>query len=86
MRSSCSCAARVHVDGKARAVAQRPGELRIDVEIEHAAVHAVGDLVGGETVEAIEPVGLIEPVLALQRRGFQRQQASSNPGSGENAA
>ena len=39
-RSSISRSARVHVDGKAVAVLQRPGELRVDLEVEHAVLAA----------------------------------------------
>ena len=65
-RSSISRSARVDVDRKAVAVLQRPGELRVDVEIEHAVLAAGRDLVDGEAVMAQQPVGLIKPVLALQ--------------------
>ena len=52
---------------------QRPGELGVDVEVEHAVLAAGGDLLDAEAVEAQQPVGLVEAVLALQRRRLERQ-------------
>ena len=44
-------------------------EFRVDVEIEHAIRHRGADLRQAEAVEPQHPVGLIEPVFALQRGG-----------------
>ena len=63
----------IHVDREAMAVLERPGELRIDLEVEHAVLGNARDLLRVEGVMAQEPVGLVEPVLALQRRRLQRQ-------------
>ena len=52
---------------------QRPGELRIDPEVEHAALAAVGDLLDLEAIEAEQPIRLIEPMLPHQRRTRERQ-------------
>ena len=82
MRSSSSRLAVFTSIGKASAVAQRPGELRIDVEIEHAVRQARGDLVGREAIEAEQPVGLIEPVFARERGGLAPAARGSHPGSG----
>jgi hypothetical protein len=60
----------VHVHGELLAVAQRPGELGVHGEIEVAARR---DLLGRELVEAHEPVGLVEPVLAQEGRLDQRK-------------
>ena len=51
------------IERKAVAVAQRPGQFRIDVERQHAC-GLVDDLAGVKTVKPHQPVGLIEPVLA----------------------
>ena len=56
----------VDVDGKALGMRQRPGQLRIDGERQHAVLG--DDLVLVEAVEAQQPVGLVEPVFAHQRR------------------
>ena len=64
----------VDVEREAVAVAQRPGELWIDVERQHRAV--VDDLTDIETVEPHQPVGLVEPMLAQQGRLNQRQSAA----------
>ncbi len=65
----------VDVEREALAVAQRPGELRIHVQRQHAVI-VIDDLVGVEAVEAHQPVGLIQPMLADQRRGAQRQRTA----------
>ena len=62
-RNSSCAAGGGDIERKAVAVAQRPGEFRIDVERQHAG-GLVDDLVRVETVEAHQPVGLVEPVLA----------------------
>src|ERR1700761_6983677 len=56
------------------AMAQRPGEFRIDVERQHAGVS--NDFVDAETVEAQQPVGLVKPVLADQGRGGERERVA----------
>ena len=61
----------VDVDRKEATVAQRPGELGIAVEVEHAVPVRVEDFLCVETVVAHQPVGLIEPVLAHQGRPAQ---------------
>ena len=53
---------------------ERPGELRVDIEVEHATLAA--DLRHLEAVEAQQPVGLVEPVLAHQGRSGRRQLAA----------
>ena len=53
----------VDVDRETLRVTQRPGELRVDLEVEVGG-GAVYDLVGAEAVEAHQPVGLIEAILA----------------------
>ncbi len=67
---------RVDVDGEPVAVGQGPGGLGVDREVEHAADVGAGDLLHPEAVEAQQPVGLVEPVLAHQRRLDQRQDAA----------
>ena len=51
------------IEREAVAVAQRPGQFRIDVERQHA-FGLVDDLAGVKTVKPHQPVGLVEPVLA----------------------
>ena len=46
-------------------MAQRPGELGVHVQRQHAILDA-DDLAGIETVEPHQPVGLVEPMLADQ--------------------
>ena len=48
-RSSISRSARVDVDRKAPAVVQRPGELGVDVRVEHAARRGGGDLLAARS-------------------------------------
>ena len=52
---------------------QRPGQLGVDVEVQHAAGRVGRDLLHLECVEAQQPVGLVQPMLALQRRRDRRQ-------------
>jgi hypothetical protein len=49
---------------------QRPGQLGVVLQRQEARLG--DDLVGAETVEPHQPVGLVEPVLAHQRRGLRR--------------
>jgi hypothetical protein len=75
----------VHVDREALAVGQRPGELRVDIERQHAGRSVGGrghDLVVLEAVEAHQPVGLVQPVLAHQRRRGKRQRGRAASGIG----
>lgn len=64
----------VDVEREFMTVPERPREFRIDVEIEERTLLA-DDLAGGESVMAHEPVGLVEPVFADERRGFGRKDA-----------
>ncbi len=51
---------------------QRPGELRVDIEREHTrCVGGANDIGRLKAVKAHQPVGLIEPVLAHQRRALE---------------
>ncbi|MOA00514.1 hypothetical protein D3C78_1198830 [compost metagenome] len=52
---------------------QRPGELRVDIEIEHAIAPDRGYLTDVEAIKAIQPVGLIKPVFTHERRLDERQ-------------
>ena len=72
-RSSSSRGARFRSTGKRSRMRQRPGQLGVDVERQHAVRGRRRDLVGLEAVEAHQPVGLVQPVLAHQRRRLQRQ-------------
>ena len=65
----------VHVQGKVLAVRERPGELRVHVEVEVARWRDARDLVHLEAVEPHQPVGLVEPVFPHQGRLHQRQHA-----------
>ena len=76
---------RVDVDGKPVAIGECPGGLGVDGEVEHAAHVGAGDLLHTETVKAQQPVRLIEPVLAHQRRLDQRQGCGWHRGMGEKA-
>jgi hypothetical protein len=53
------------------AVLQRPGELRIDREIEHAAFAPFGDLLDRETVMPQQPIGLVERFSRMSGGGFR---------------
>ena len=59
----------VDVDGEGGAVAQGPREFGIEIEVE-GGVLFVGDFGDGVAVEAQEPVGLVESVLANEGWGF----------------
>ena len=64
----------VHVEREEVAMLQRPGELRVDVERQIAALfRRARHLARGIAVKAHHPVGLVEPVLAEQRRADERQ-------------
>ena len=58
------------VDREEVAVAEGPGELGVDVEIEVRVVLG-GDFMDVESIEAHEPVGLVEAVLADEGRSFE---------------
>ena len=62
----------VEVDRKALRVRQRPRSLGIEVKRQHAA-GLRRNLVGGKAIEAQQPVGLVQPVLAQQRRRLRGQ-------------
>ena len=66
---------RVEVDREAIRVAQRPCQLGVDVQVEHAALprNVCHDFLHVEPVEPQQPVGLVQAVLAQQRRRAQRQ-------------
>ena len=69
----------VDVDREAVAKLERPGELGVDVERQHAVVVGrADDLRRREAVEAHQPVGLVEPVLAHQRRALERQHGAAS--------
>ena len=77
----------VEVDRKTLAVRQRPGQLGVHVQRQHAGLAAwvalAGrhDLVVGEAVKAHQPVGLVQPVLA--HRGWRGQwQGAGRVGDG----
>ena len=53
---------------------QRPGQLGIDLQVE-VRIGVVDDLVHLELIEAQEPIRLVKPVLAHQRRSRQGWQA-----------
>ena len=74
-RAAAARAGRVEVDRKALAVRQRPGQLRIHVERQHAARPPPTISSCRKAVEAHQPVGLVQAVLAQQRRRLQRQRA-----------
>src|SRR3546814_7784411 len=66
----------VDVDRKRLAPLQRPGELGIDGEVEHSPARTLHDLGALEAIKAQQPVGLVKPVLAHQRRPHRRQVAA----------
>ena len=64
----------VHVDRKIFAVLERPGELGVDVERQHALViRRALHLLRRKAVEAHQPVGLVQAMFAHQRRTLERQ-------------
>lgn len=63
----------VDVDGKLRAMAQRPREFRVEREVEVRRIGA-DDFADCEIVESQQPVGLVKPVLAHERRRPDGQQ------------
>ncbi|MNV44161.1 hypothetical protein D3C71_1359100 [compost metagenome] len=65
----------VQVDRKTLAVRQRPGQLGVHVQRQHALLRCRHDLVVGEAVKAHQPVGLVQPVLAHRGWRGQRQGA-----------
>ena len=73
-RSSISKGAAVHVHREQPVVLDGPAAFRVEIGVE-ALVVLIQYLVGLELVEPQQPVGLIEPVLAQQRRlGVERGQ------------
>ena len=65
----------VQVHRKTLAVRQRPGQLGVHVQRQHAHLRGGNDLIVGEAVKAHQPVGLVQPVLAHRGRRGQRQGA-----------
>ena len=59
---------RVHFHGKEVQVVDGPVRLRIEVEVEEGVL-LVDDLGDVEAIEAQQPVGLVEPVLAVELDG-----------------
>ena len=55
----------VDIEREQRAMLQRPGELRVYLEIEETILNR--DLARVEAIKSYQPIGLIEPVLAHQR-------------------
>ncbi len=55
----------VHIDGEETPVPQGPGQLGVRLEVQVGLLRA-DQFAGGEAVEAHEPVGLVEAVLADQ--------------------
>ena len=83
-RSSMLRRRAVDVDREALAILERPGELGVDVE--RSMPSRVGralHLRRREAVEAHQPVGLVEAVLADQRRALQRQHGARVGDRGE---
>jgi hypothetical protein len=64
--------ARIYIDGEEFAIPKRPRELGIHVEWKVGRVGCC-DFLDGKAVEANEPVGLIEAMLAHKRGGFHRK-------------
>ncbi len=64
-RSNSSAGSAGDIERETVAVAQRPGELRIDVQRQHA-FRLFDDFVRIEAVEPHQPVGLIKPMLPHQ--------------------
>ena len=62
----------IDVDGEGFRVTARPLSLGVDLEIEEG-IFRPGDLRGVEAVEADEPVGLIETMLAHEGSGGERK-------------
>ena len=63
----------VGVDGEGLTVAERPGKLKVEREVE-IRVGGGGDFVHIEAVEAEQPARLLERVFADERRGLDGQQ------------
>ena len=80
-RNSIFPAGAVDIERKAVAMPQRPGQFRIDVERQHAGGF-IDDLADVEAVKPHQPVGLIEPVLAHQRRRRAAAARGLHRGSG----
>ena len=57
-------AAAVEVDRESRPVAQGPGQLRLDLQVEHGQAVVGHDLIDRKAVEAKQPVRLIKAVFA----------------------
>ncbi len=50
---------RVHISGKQMPIAQRPGELGIDLQIEHAVIGACNNLWHAKAIVTQQPISLI---------------------------
>ncbi len=66
----------VQIHRETLGVADRPGHLRVDVQVQHAVLGGVGDLLHAIAVETQQPVGLVQAVLALQGWRLQGQLAA----------
>lgn len=60
----------VKIDGKEVAITQRPGKLWVDIEIEVGLVFCC-DFIDFVSIEAHEPISLVETVLTDQGRRFE---------------
>jgi hypothetical protein len=70
----------VDIDGKEMAVAEGPGEFGVDIEIEIGLI-ASRDFIDAVSVEAHEPICLVEAVLADEGWGW-RGEAGGGVGDG----
>ena len=59
----------VKIDGKEVAIAQRPGKLGVDIQVEVGLAFR-GDFIHFVSVEAHEPISLVKTVLTDQGRRF----------------
>lgn len=62
----------VEIDREEMSISKRPGELRVDIEIEVWLLSG-RDFIYGVAIETHEPVGLIKTMLAHERRSFERE-------------
>ena len=62
----------IDIDGKPIAMTQRPGQFRIDRQIEIRRIRR-RDLADAKFVKAHQPIGLIQPMFTHQRRRLSRQ-------------
>lgn len=59
----------VKIDGKEVAIAQRPGKLGVDIQVEVGLAFR-GDFIDFVSIEAHEPISLVETVFTDQGRRF----------------